>query len=80
MNNNIQEAYCSFEVSKLLKEKGFGVDCLYYYHKHKVPYLSKGTEYMSDSDCIANWNKLVPYPNKEEDVLCSAPTHSVTIE
>ena len=25
INNNIQEAYCSFEVSKLLKEKGF--DC-----------------------------------------------------
>lgn len=23
MNNNIEEAYCSFEVSKLLKEKGF---------------------------------------------------------
>lgn len=25
MNNNIQESYCSYEVSKLLKEKGFGV-------------------------------------------------------
>lgn len=25
MNNNIQEDYCSFEVSKLLKEKGFDV-------------------------------------------------------
>lgn len=25
INNNIQESYCSFEVSKLLKEKGF--DC-----------------------------------------------------
>lgn len=23
MNNNIEESYCSFEVSKLLKEKGF---------------------------------------------------------
>lgn len=26
INNNIQESYCSFEVSKLLKEKGF--DCI----------------------------------------------------
>lgn len=25
MENNIQESYCSFEVSKLLKEKGFDV-------------------------------------------------------
>lgn len=25
MNNDIQEAYCSFEVSKLLQEKGFDV-------------------------------------------------------
>ena len=25
INNNIQESYCSFEVSKLLKEKGFEV-------------------------------------------------------
>lgn len=25
INNNIQESYCSFEVSKLLKEKGFRI-------------------------------------------------------
>lgn len=25
LNNNIQESYCSFEVSKLLKEKGFSI-------------------------------------------------------
>ncbi len=30
INNNIQESYCSFELSKLLKEKGF--DCLCHYH------------------------------------------------
>ena len=27
----IKEAYCSFEVAKLLKEKGFVEPCLYYY-------------------------------------------------
>ncbi len=31
INNNITEDYCSFEVSKLLKEKGFEVKCEYYY-------------------------------------------------
>lgn len=33
INNNIQEAYCSFEISKLLKEKGFSVDCEMWYSK-----------------------------------------------
>lgn len=27
LNNNIQEPMCSFEVSKLLKEKGFDIPC-----------------------------------------------------
>lgn len=27
----IQEAYCSYEVAKLLKEKGFNEPCLFYY-------------------------------------------------
>ena len=31
----IKEAYCSFEVAKLLKEKGFDEPCFYYY-KDKV--------------------------------------------
>ena len=31
----IQEAYCSYEIAKLLKEKGFSEPCFYYY-KDKV--------------------------------------------
>lgn len=31
MNNNIEEDYCSFEVSKLLKEKGFQVPTVFYF-------------------------------------------------
>lgn len=27
----IQESYCSYEVAKLLEEKGFDGDCDYYY-------------------------------------------------
>lgn len=34
MNNDIQEAYCSFEVSKLLKEKGFDVPLSTWYDPH----------------------------------------------
>ena len=36
MNNSIEEAYCSFEVSKLLKEKGFKQPTLYYYFEDGV--------------------------------------------
>lgn len=32
MNNNIQEHYCSFQVSKLLKEKGFDIECSKFYN------------------------------------------------
>jgi hypothetical protein len=35
MNNNIQDDYCSFEVSKLLKEKGFDIFCDYGYQDDK---------------------------------------------
>ena len=36
MNNNIKEPYCSFEVSKLLKEKGFRQNTLCYYFEDGV--------------------------------------------
>ena len=32
MNNDIKEDYVSFEVSKLLKEKGFAVPCNFYFY------------------------------------------------
>ena len=39
INNNIQESYCSFEVSKLLKEKGFdNSNCEYWdWSKENIP-------------------------------------------
>jgi hypothetical protein len=36
MNNNIQEDYCSFEVSKLLAERGFDVRCSDYYFEGRL--------------------------------------------
>ena len=35
INNNIQESYCSFEVSKLLKEKGFSIITETYYKEQR---------------------------------------------
>ena len=51
MNNNITEDYVSFEVAKLLKEKGFGVPCNYYYReKEYVEALNKNRESLGLSE------------------------------
>lgn len=36
MNNNITDDYCSFEVSKLLKDKGFNIWCYSGWNDNKV--------------------------------------------
>jgi hypothetical protein len=77
----------SFELAKLLKEKGFSWECSHFYCKskyYKKFYLTTGTEYESDRDCIWDWNlnggksgnltKTIPYPNDTNAIYYSAPT------
>ena len=77
----------SFELAKLLKEKGFSWECSHFYCKSKYYrkfYLTTGTEYESDRDCIWDWNlnggksgtlsKTIPYPNDTNAIYYSAPT------
>lgn len=70
INNNIQESYCSFEVSKLLKEKGFNVLCPQGYDTNDLEYqrfgLPKGIQFGICSN------------TKESSVV--APTHALAIE
>jgi hypothetical protein len=79
----------SFELAKLLKEKGFSWECSQFYCKTKNDkkfYLTTGTEYESDRDCIWDWNlnggksgtltKTIPYPNDTNAIYYSAPTIS----
>lgn len=72
INNNIQEAYCSFEVSKLLKEKGFGVPC----REGWVNYLSSFTGEVGMPDDESNL-VMDGLGNRH---LIERPTHSVAIE
>src|SRR6478752_4293316 len=67
MNNDIQENYCSFEVSKLLKEKGFDLHCDSYY------YDKRGTlrEY------VGNYNST---DQEELHPHSSRPTHDLAIQ
>jgi len=68
MNNNIQESYCSFEVSKLLKEKGFNVGSKLYYNDDEL-----GKEFG-----LCNVNIL--YKNSYPNNIIEVPTHSLAIE
>ena len=66
----IEEVYCSFEVAKLLKEKGFDTPVNYEYHYilkvpnfHRKKHNFNGIEY---SNCSSEWY--------------SAPTHQMAMK
>ena len=64
----IQEAYCSYEVSKLLKEKGFDELCNKKYNSYKsLVFAGKITEL---------WQKNSEFDIDEE---CSAPTQQMAM-
>ena len=66
MNNNITEDYCSFEVAKLLKEKGFRVPT----EKHYM-----GSKKIYDISPSSDHNN--PSYTKE---MYSAPTHALAVK
>ena len=59
----IQEAYCSFEVAKLLKEKGFDIPC-------SGRYSVRSKEFHLDCTKMCNNGGLFE---------CAAPTHQMAI-
>jgi hypothetical protein len=76
INNNIKEPICSFDVSNLLKEKGFDVlNSNYYVKEIKRDGKTGGDIYTGNINLV----KGVPYFLKEK-VVCSAPTHSIALE
>ena len=56
----IQETYCSFEVAKLLKEKGFDTRCCAGYTSYGKFYISLIQQYNKDNllDCIAPTHQI----------------------
>jgi hypothetical protein len=90
INNKISDSFCSFEVSKLLRDKGFDVSCNSHYelaltsqkHKedgHSGPFGWKKGEVNLQS--AYNSNKLLDtYYNGKTWYACSRPTHSLAME
>lgn len=69
MNNDITEDYCSFEVSKLLKEKNFNIYCQSWY-------TDDGEfHYNQDPEQTLGWNNR-RLPKSEY----SRPTHALAIK
>lgn len=67
------EDYCSYEVAKLLKEKGFDWMCNGYYNKDD----EDSEPYFGDGEGADNWNDQAP---SVRDLWFSAPTHQMTMK
>ena len=70
---NLTEDYCSFEISKLLKEKGFDWMCNGYYNKDD----EYSEPYFGDGEGADNWNNQAP---SVRDLWFSAPTHQMAMK
>ena len=69
----ISEDYCSFKLSKLLKEKGFDWMCNGYYNKDD----EDSEPYFGDGEGADNWNNQAP---SVRDLWFSAPTHQMAMK
>lgn len=90
INNNIQDSFCSFEVSKLLREKGFNVPCSTHWEwgngdlKNGIsPGIFIGG-FLNEESCPRNYcNSELMSSYTEGDNLFgefSRPTHAVATE
>ena len=77
INNEISEDYCSFEVSKLLKENGFKVGT-------REKYVSSNTEWLKAGEMFTPSDELdetgCENHGVPENKMIGAPTHALTIK
>lgn len=69
----IKEDYVSYEVAKLLKEKGFNWMCYGYYNKDD----EDSEPYFGDGEGADNWNNQAP---SVKELWYSAPTHQMAMK
>lgn len=89
INNEIKETICSYYVSKLLKEKGFSVDCLYHYDetgelKENFEDIfvnpTFNNEKISVCNLFRNNDDVITNENDKPYEIISAPTHAVAVQ
>lgn len=78
----IKEDYCSYEVAKLLKEKGFDEACYSYYMTTKTLHTTFHNRVHVEEEPYFNSGDLDGMYDVEDKSLiediCSAPTHQMT--
>lgn len=65
----IEEDYVSYEVAKLLKEKGFEGECIAYYSKYKDNNLN-----------LYRWRNRTTYVNVRNNGYTLVPTHQMAMK
>ncbi len=70
-NNMITEDYVSFEVAKLLKDKGFDICCKQYFTSYDA---------LRHAPNCSNFNHSLYQPTEEGEILTSAPTLQMTMK
>lgn len=76
----IEEAYVSFEVAKLLKEKGFDEPCYSYYMTTKTLHTTFHNRVHVEEEPHFNSGDLNGMYDVDESIIedvCSAPTHQM---
>ncbi len=79
INNNIQEAYCSFEICKLLKEKRFDIftEAVWVEYHQNTEYYNKGVVF--EKSGILHGRNSYHY-NNEYYSIYSSPSQALAIE
>lgn len=78
----IKEAYCSFEVAKLLKEKGFDEACYSYYMTTKTLHTTFHNRVHVEEEPHFNscdLNGMYDVDESSIEDICSAPTHQMAM-
>ena len=76
----ITEDYCSFEVAKLLKEKGFNGECRMTYREHDMQMIYYTPNPNDLLDFTTNRKKLEKHSKKQHCDYALCPTHQMALK
>ena len=76
----ITEDYCSFEIAKLLKEKGFDGECRMTYREHDMQMIYYTPNPNNLLDFTTNRKKLEKHSKKQHCDYALCPTHQMALK
>jgi hypothetical protein len=76
----ITEDYCSFEIAKLLKEKGFDGECRMTYREHDMQMIYYTPNPNDLLDFTTNREKLEKHSKKQHCDYALCPTHQMALK